>query len=290
MEIRQLEYFEAVSRLRSFTQAAREHHVSQPSITVAMRKLEEELGITLFERSSQQTNLTDDGRRFLVRVQAILAEVKETFRVVNDIRQNRKQTLRLGIPPFLGSWILPIIFTHYVKQHPDVELRVHDMGTHEILDELEKDNIDLGLVVLSGELQGLESAVVSKGELQLLLPKGHPFAMLDEVPFDQLAEQDVIMYGPGTFINRRILQEFAQHGITPRVVHSPQQLATLLNLVTSGAGISFVLDDSMSLIQDSSVLVTRPLTPAITYQAGLVWRRDQYLLEAARDFLRFFKA
>lgn len=290
MEIRQLEYFEAVSRLNSFTKAAKEHHVAQPSITVSVRKLEEELGISLFERSNNRIKLTLQGQLFLERAQAILVEVKEAQQLVKDIRQNKKQHLRLGIPPFLGSWILPIIFTHYVKQHPDVELVVQDLGTHEIIDELFKDNIDLGLVVLDNSLNRLESVVVSEGELLLLLPKGHPFEAVSEVPFEWLAQEKLIMYKPSTFISTRILQEFAKYSITPNIIHSANQIATILNLVVCGAGISFVLDDSNPLIKDSPNLMTRPLKSPITYRAGLVWKEDKYSMDSVRDFLRFFKA
>jgi DNA-binding transcriptional LysR family regulator len=290
MEIRQLEYFEAVSRLNSFTKAAKEHHVAQPSITVSIRKLEEELGISLFERSNNRIKLTLQGQLFLERANAILTEVKGAQQLVKDIRQDKKQNLRLGIPPFLGSWILPIIFTHYVKQHPDVELVVQDLGTHEIIDELLKDNIDLGLVVLDDSLSMLESLLVSEGELLLLLPKGHPFEAVSEVPFEWLEQEKLIMYKPSTFISTRIMQEFTKHSITPNIIHSPNQLATILNLVVCGAGISFVLDDSNPLIKDSPNLVTRPLKSPISYRAGLVWKENKYLIDSVRDFLKFFKS
>lgn len=290
MEIRQLEYFEAVSRLNSFTKAAKEHHVAQPSITVSIRKLEEELGIALFERSNNRIKLTLQGQLFLERANAILSEVKGVQQLVKDIRQDKKQHLRLGVPPFLGSWILPIIFTHYVKQHPDVELVVQDLGTHEIIDELLKDNIDLGLVVLDESFTMLESVLVSEGEVLLLLPKGHPFEAVSEVPFEWLEHEKLIMYKPSTFISTRIMQEFSNYSITPNIIHSPNQLATVLNLVVCGAGISFVLDDSNHLIKDSPHLVTRPLKSPISYQAGLVWKENKFLIDSVRDFLRFFKS
>lgn len=288
MEIRQLKYFVAVSNLGSVTQAAKENHVSQPTITMSMRKLEEELGIALFERGKNTLMLTQQGVLFLERANIILSEVRDTFEIVNDMKADQKQMLRLGIPPFVGAWVLSIIFTRYTQEKPNLDLLVHDLGSNEVFEALVKDEIDLGLAVLDGSLGNMDHVIVSEGEVLVLVPKGHPFEEVSEVPFEWLAGEPLIMCGAGTYVSNRLYQEFERCSITPNVIYTSTQLVSVLSLVGCGAGLSFILDDSIMLIKDSSTLVTRPLKVPISYNAGFVWRSDKYLSDAAQDLLGFF--
>ena len=105
MELRQLEYFQTASRLRNITRAARLLKVSQPNITVAIKKLEAELGILLFDRSQKQLTLTPEGAVFLKRIEVALRTIDDAILEVNDYKQLQKGTIKIGIPPMMGAGV-----------------------------------------------------------------------------------------------------------------------------------------------------------------------------------------
>jgi len=105
IEFKQIEYFEAVSRLKSYTKAARELFITQPSITVAIRKLEEELGVKLIERDNKSLYLTEAGEIFLIHAKEVLDKMKETTRIMADIQSYNKKILKFAFPPAMGAWL-----------------------------------------------------------------------------------------------------------------------------------------------------------------------------------------
>ena len=111
MELRQLEYFQMASRLKNITRAAERLRVSQPNITVAIKKLEAELGIQLFDRSQKQLSLTPEGTVFLGRVEVALRNIQDAVLEVNDYKQLQKGTIKIGIPPMMGAYLFPKIFS-----------------------------------------------------------------------------------------------------------------------------------------------------------------------------------
>ena len=113
MELRQLEYFQMASRLKNITRAAERLNVSQPNITVAIKKLETELGIKLFDRSQKQLSLTPEGNIFLNRIELALRSIQDAVLEVNDYKQLQKGTIKIGIPSMIGAYLFPKIFSSF---------------------------------------------------------------------------------------------------------------------------------------------------------------------------------
>ena len=113
MELRQLEYFQMASRLKNITRAAERRNVSQPNITVAIKKLETELGIKLFDRSQKQLSLTPEGNIFLNRIELALRSIQDAVLEVNDYKQLQKGTIKIGIPSMIGAYLFPKIFSSF---------------------------------------------------------------------------------------------------------------------------------------------------------------------------------
>ena len=110
MELRQLEYFQMAAKLKNITRAAERLRVSQPNITVAIKKLEAELGIQLFDRSQKQLSLTPEGTIFLTRIELALRNIQDAILEVNDYKQLQKGTIKIGIPSMIGAYLFPRIF------------------------------------------------------------------------------------------------------------------------------------------------------------------------------------
>lgn len=290
MDLRKLEYYEAVSRLKSFTKAAEELHIAQPSITASIAKLEEELGVTLLYRSRHAVSLTTEGELFLERARKILREVKNVVNEFQDMGAKASKVLNLAIPTSLGSWMFPIIFSEYTRQYPDVQLKVRELGVQNIIDKIADETVELGFIALSDLHPSYDVLPFSAGRLMVLFPHGHPLSKYKEIPFKLLKDERFILCSGGSFIRKKIMEECQKDGFAPNIVFTPLQVATAFNMVASGAGISFVLDDDIAVIRDNPQFVTRPLAEAIEFTIGFIWAKHKYLSQTAQSFIRFMQA
>ena len=284
MELRQLEYFQVVSRLKSITRAAEQLHVSQPTITLAIQRLEEEVGITLFDRSQRNLALTAEGLIFLQRVDSSLQGLKDAVLEMQDYVSLRKGRINLGLPPMLGTHFLPTIFADFQKHHPAFEILTVEAGSMSIRELLKKGELDIGIVVITEPESQLETLHIAKGEIHVCLSKDHPLSPLTEIPFEQLQNESLILIPEGTYIRRTVTAEFKRRNFTPHIVLSSGQVETVLRLVKTGVGISFLIDFIARQYPD---IVVRPLTEPLPIEIGLAWKKDKYLSHASRAFIDF---
>ena len=292
MDLRKLEYYEAVSRLKNFTQAAKELHVAQPSITASIAKLEEELGIVLLQRDHHSVSLTDEGELFLQKARKILYEVKTTVKEFQDMGSKAAKILKIGIPTALGSWMFPIIFSEYTRRHPDVNLEVREFGVQNIIDKISDGTIELGFIALSDHQlgnEGYETLTFSQGSLLVLLPNGHPLEKYKKIPFELLKKERFILSSGGSYIRESFIKECKRYGFKPDIIFTSLQIATVFNMVASGAGISFVPDNDIAIIKDSPHLILRPLFDPINFSTGFIWTKNDYLSLAAKNFIKFMQ-
>lgn len=289
MDLRRLEYFEAVSRLKSFTRAAEELHVAQPSITASILKLEEELGVSLLQRSHRAVSLTGEGELFLARTRCILSDVQNLVNEMSDLGAKAKRILRLAIPTSLGSWMFPVIFSQYASQYPNVSLQIYERGVQNIIDGISAETFELGFIVLSEQLPAFSTLPFSSGKLLVILPAGHPLSQLDVISFQQLQQEKFILCAGGSYIRGKIMAQCEKHHFKPNILFTPLQVATTFNMVASGAGISFVLDGEIAIIKDNPRIITRPLQEPIEFKTGFIWAKERYLSAVSREFIEFMQ-
>ena len=284
MEIRQLEYFYAISNTGSFTRAAENLHVAQPSITKAIHQLEAELGILLFDRSQKKNALTAEGRALYVRVEKILREMNEAVAEMNDFRNLNKGTIKMAIPPMIGAYLFPNIFIGFRQKFPSLELLVFEEGSLAARAMLEQEELDLGLVILPEHSTVLQTRPMVQEEIMLCVNPEHPLAGKREVSFDELRNEPFVMLKEDSYHRRLILEECGKFGFTPRIVFSSNQIQTIKGLVANGVGVSFFF--SMAA-RDNSRIVCIPLENPLKISIGLAWKRDKYLSKASQTLVEF---
>jgi DNA-binding transcriptional LysR family regulator len=284
MELRQLEYFQMASRLNNLTRAAERLHVSQPNITVAIQKLETELGTSLFDRTQKQLALTPEGQLFLRRVDNALRELKDAVIEIDDYKQMQKGRIQLGIPPMIGSYLFPRIFYGFQKLHPKLELSIVEEGSLAIHDKLDLGELDIGIVILANAPSSLNVLPLTRHQILVCLPPDHPLAKNTAIDIRDLRDEPLILLKEDSYHRRIILSEFDRHQFTPHIRLSSNQLNTIKSLVANGMGISFLLD---VMTEKESALVGKPLTQPVYVEIGLAWKKDRYLSLASRAFIEF---
>jgi len=282
MELRQLEYFLTFGRMESMTRAAEHLRVSQPSISVAIKKLEGELGVSLIDRSRKRGTLTRAGQVFLSRVEYILTYLQDAVVEISDIQHPSGGTLKIGITPIMGALLFPHLLSAYQKQHPDVKVTIMEEGSLLIREQLENSELDIALLITSQLPPTLEVLPVKSGQIHVCMSRANPLSSLDSVPFDRLQEFGFILFKEDTFIRQRILAECSRFHFTPRVLFSSSQIGTILSLVEQGMGISFFIQD---IVPERPDLVMLPLSEPLFLEVGLAWKKERYLSLAAQNFI-----
>ena len=284
MELRQLEYFQMASRLRNITRAAERLRVSQPNITVAIKKLEAELGIQLFDRSQKQLALTPEGAVFLNRIELALRNIQDAVLEVNDYKQLQKGTIKIGIPPMMGAYLFPKIFSSFQKKYSHLDIYLHEEGSMSIREQLERDELDFGIIIISGASHNLQLLPMTTSQIVACVPENSPLAAKERLTKDNIAAANVIMLKEGSFLRQTILGKLKEQSITPNIVLESNQVVTIKGLVASGVGISFLLD---MVLEDAPGVKAIPLEEPLFVDVGLAWKKDRYISKAAQSFIDF---
>ena len=286
MELRQLEYFQMASRLRNITRAAERLRVSQPNITVAIKKLEAELGIQLFDRSQKQLSLTPEGAVFLNRIELALRNIQDAVLEVNDYKQLQKGTIKIGIPSMIGAYLFPKIFSSFQRHHSHLDIYLYEEGSVAIRELLERDELDFGIVILSNASQNLQRLPMSTSQIVACIPEEHPLAKKTSIGLADMENADLIMLKEGSYLRQIILQKLKTANITPNIVLESVQIETIKGLVASNVGISYLLD---FVVKNTPGIKALPLEEPIFVDVGLAWKKDRYISKAAQSFIDFCK-
>lgn len=284
MELRQLEYFQTASHLRNITRAARLLKVSQPNITVAIKKLEAELGILLFDRSQKQLTLTPEGAVFLKRIEVALRTIEDAILEVDDYKQLQKGTIKIGIPPMMGAYLFPKVFSGFRQLHPNLDVLLYEEGSLSIREKLERDELDFGIIIIPASTKNLNVLRMSRSQLMVCVAQDSELADNYEITPADIATSDLIMMKEGSYLREIVQSKLNELKISPRTVLESGQIVTIKGLVAHKVGIAFLLD---FICENSDNIEAIPFSDPIFVDIGLAWKKDRYVSNAAQEFINF---
>ena len=286
MEFRQLEYFCTISELENFTRTAEVLHVSQPSVTKAIKALESELGVKLIDRSQKRASLTEAGRAFLLHAQRIMRDAESARRDMGRFRQDMHETLHFGIPPMVEAYLFPDLFTKFRRAFPDVTLDVQEFAdSDEVKGRADLGEIDFGIVLGEPEESG-HALRIMEDSMSVCLPPEHSLAQAKDLTFKDLAGEKFIMQQPRTYQYREVYARCNEAGFVPDVLLCTSQLKTIKQLVANREGIS-ILPDFVTRME--SIFVRRPISPGLEVMVSLYWGQQRSLSEVDSRFMDFMR-
>lgn len=286
MELRQLEYFITVAQLGNLTRAAEVYYVSQPNVTVAIRKLEKELQTTLFERKSKSVVLTPEGKVFYDKVKIALEVLQSATDEVKDFKQEGVGTVTIGIPPMIGSFIFAPLLQHFRKEYPKRELIIMEEGSLGIRKLLQKEEVDLGIVITNDLPDTFRVIPLFAGEHKLCVPVNHPLSTKPTVSYEDLRNESLILMKVDSYHRQTVMKKCENKGFLPQIVLSSNHVQTNLDLVAKGIGLSFVLD---TFSTNRSDVVFRSMEEPLLVDIGIVCPKNKYVSYAARDLISFIR-
>lgn len=240
MEIQQLRYFLAVARLNNFSRAAEQCHVSQPSLSQQVMKLEAELGERLFERTRREVRLTEAGRLLLPHAEQVMRELELAREKVGGTEGVLHGRIALGVIPTVAPYYLPGALRAFADKFPEVKVEVHEDTTAQLSRAVQTGEIDLALVSLPVEQRGLATIALFEEPLLAALPAEHPLARKRRLTPADLADEAFILMQEGHCLAGQTLAFCQLEGIAPRVSFRSAQIETVRAFVAAGWGVSVV--------------------------------------------------
>ncbi len=240
MNIRDFEYLVSLAEHKHFRKAAEACFVSQPTLSGQIRKLEDELGTILLERSSRRVLFTDSGLQLVDQAKRILGEVK-TFKDMAS-KQTGEMTgpMHIGFIPTLGPYLLPKIVPTLKESFPDLELFLHEAQTHQLVQQLEDGKLDCLVLAAVDETEQFKEIDVYNEPMSIAVPCEHPWAKLDEVDMLELNGKTVLALGDGHCLRDQALGFCFAAGAKDDDRFKATSLETLRNMVAAGAGITLL--------------------------------------------------
>ena len=286
MKIIQLEYFCAVCRYHSITQAAQKLYVTQPAISNAIRELEKEFSINLFTRSKNHMYLTKEGEIFYQKTSRLLDTINQTSSELYDL--GRQVTpIRIGIPPLLSTVFFPDMLITFQQEYPSIPVELYEYGSIRAANLVLEETLDLALVNMNFyEIDKLNSHQLLSDRIVFCISPEHHLAKEKTISIEMLKEEKLIMYNTDSVLNTTLYSRFEGIGTKPNVIMHASQLYTIQNFIQNNLGGAFLYS---SLMKNLPGLIGIPVTPAIRQEIGLVWKKGKYINDSVEKYIAFFQ-
>jgi DNA-binding transcriptional LysR family regulator len=263
MDLRQMEYLVALADEQQFTRAAAVCHVSQSGLSAAIRGLEEELGTTLFDRTTRRVVPTDAGLALLPHARTMLAQAAAARDAVVRATHELSGSLRVGAEQCLGMVDVNALLERVHLLHPLVELEFTQAGSHELAARVNEGTLDVAFVAGGGQVTRLRRHELGRRPIVLLVPPQHPLAGAERVEWADLRDLDFVDFQESWAVRTLNDEACATHGVPRRVSAAVNDVHTLLDLVHRGLGIALV-PQHVAAKPQASGLVTLQLPPDAT--------------------------
>ncbi|MBE6906580.1 LysR family transcriptional regulator [Marasmitruncus massiliensis] len=295
LSMREIQYVLTIAEEGNITKAAQKLYIAQPSLSQALKKIEEEVSVPLFCRVKNRMQLTQSGELFVETGSKIMKAMRDLENNILDVEQLRGGHLSLGMPYHLGAVFVPAAITRYKALYPDIKLQLYESNSHDLENMVLNGTIDLAIMPLPAENPGLYTKTFFAGRMVLLVSQNHPLTNLayvkeDGKPYFDLRNadgQEFIIGNQGQYIRKTAEAIFRKAGITPRIALQSKNIETIQRIAATGVGIALVPEvylpkDPMELSANSYYLEPEQDVP---WQIGTAYLNTGYLSSSALRFL-----
>jgi DNA-binding transcriptional LysR family regulator len=282
INVRTLRYVETVARLGSFTKASAELRVAQPALSIAIKKLEEQLRVALFVRQARHVVPTPEGLALIKRAERIFLEMDAAQRELQAAADLEKGEVRVGLPPMYGLAYLPELITSFHQKYPGIIITAVIGSADEIRRQVEDGAIDLGLLEARRIPDIWKYVEVGQNETVLCVHKDHPLARRKKISGRELDNLPIVAFDH-SFLQRQVLDKRCKEaGVQPRIVLQSNFVPLIVRAVSDGLGAATLL---RSLIHNEPNLVPISFEPIELFRFSICWRDDHFLSRAGYAFI-----
>lgn len=291
MDLRQLTYLVALAEELSFTRAAAREHIAQPALSQQIKRLEDEVGIPLVERSTRHVRITDAGQLLVARGRRILAEVEAAQAELLGIRGLESGHVTVGTMHTMGPVDVSLALAIFHQRHPAIELTVREHSSEELAQMLRDDELDLAFLSVTERVEshGLALHQLVSEELVVLLPMEHRLAGRRRLRMAELRDEEFISYREGARLRELLLWAGQEAGFQPKIKLESNESERIRRLVARGMGVA-ILPRSDAVAAGAEVAVVALVDPPLSRDITLAWRQGRRHPPAVVEFLALARA
>jgi DNA-binding transcriptional LysR family regulator len=285
VSLRQVRAFLTVARVKSFTGAASVLNVTQPALTMQIRRLEEALGVTLFDRNTRSVELTRVARDLLPAFERTLQDFEAALGSARDIATQARGIVRLAALPSVAAGVLPDAILKFREKRPNVTFDLKDVIAGQVLSLVQSEQVDFGVMGGSVKAADIETVFEARDRLHVVYPKGHRIARLKAITPTALAEFPLILMQRDTSVRAIVDAGFHSAGLIPKATCEAIYMMTAVGMVRAGLGLT-ILPGSAREIKAEPGLQSKPIDdPAFTRPVSIIKRSGRTLPPLSQAFL-----
>lgn len=287
MSIEQLIYFTKVYENKSFTKTSKELFISQPAITTAIKNLEKEFKTELIMMNGKNLEITPSGERLYTLAIPIITLYNNLENQMHDFVY-KSTTIKIGIPPMLGTFIFAPLFEDFLVRYPNVNLKLYELASHANKEALIEGEIDIALTVIyNNEIEdNLDFIKIGNADLVFAVNKSHPFAKKKEISIKELGNTPLILFKEDSLQYQVITKLFEEAHITPIIKLKSEQLSTIKELLSYGKIGAFLFKQ---VIKENDDIIGIPLEGNLSFDIVLATRKNSKFNKLALDLLKLIK-
>lgn len=288
MDIKHMKYFVEVVNQQGMTNASKSLYIAQPTISKAIKDIEKELNMPLFDRSKRQLVLTDAGSVFYHKSKEILSLYKDLPKEINSLLGLETGHISIGLSAVMNMNKFIHILGEFHQQYPNVTYNLVENGGKMIEHQLINDEIDIGITTLPVDQSIFHSLPLYQEELKLVLNKEHRLAQYQQVKMSMLKDEDFILFNEDFYLNDKIIEAAKNAGYIPNTISKISQWNFIENLLNAHLGVSILPENIVGLLDSDFKNITLE-NPGMSWELGVIWKRDKYLSYATRQWIDFMK-
>ena len=289
LDIKQLRYFVGIVEANGFSEAAKKLYVSQPTLSKAMKHLEENLGVQLIYMSGKKVQITDCGRQLYAMAKGVIEQHDSIFRAMHDLTSLQKGVIRVGIPPIIGTCVFPSLIAGFIGLYPGIEFQIDQHGAKHIQLLVDKGELDVGFTICPVITGAFDVVPVVEDKNVLVVSTQHQLAGCGRGRYEQLRNEKFVLLGEEYMLNSNIVNGCREAGFEPRVLVEASQWDFIVQLVKINMGISIIPRRILDMYPEPSIAQVDIEHPSSLWRVVMVTKKNQYLSFAVQTFVTYMK-
>lgn len=282
MTITQMQYFAAVCEHGTITKAAEVLHISQPSISLAVKDLEEQLGVTLFDRENKRFQLSQEGKYMYESTRDILAQINALEVQMRDLGRHRKQ-MCVALPILTGMFMLNLFMDDFHEINPDVRFVIRQCNSAKAFKSLDDGSCDVAIIVDEEQIPvNMEKRLIYRSDFVFCVHPDHPLAKKESINLIDLKNDPIILSQENSYMSKKLKAEFYNANAVPNILMYGVQLSLIRDLVSSGRAGTFLIKELADTWPEAAQV---PLAEPVPITFSLVWRKDKFLSRTTKTLI-----
>lgn len=289
MDIKQMQYFVSIAQEGSYSRAAEKLSVSQPALSIAIKKLEEEFGVKLFYYFDRRQRLTDEGARFFKNAKELLHVYQRTIEDIQSAETAASGSFTLGLSPLFGACFFGDLIPNFSTAYPNIKINMIEDGAEKINQLIENGSVDLAVTLYTGITPQFGNCHFSTQRNVALLHKTHPFAERKTLTVADLRQESFAIFNQDFILNRQIMEACRIAGFQPKIALLSSQWDFMVELVSKNRAVSILPKPVLERHSYPDIRYI-PLTDSLKYwDVVLAWNKEKYMPKPCRLFLEYIQ-